>query len=53
MLRLFGFQTQERASELLKEMASEGMAVDLLDATKTKKQRDETVDGFRTGKVSQ
>lgn len=44
-------ETQERASELLKEMASEGMAVDLLDASKTKKQRDETVDGFRTGKI--
>lgn len=45
-------QTQERASELLREMIGEGMAVDLLHASKTKKQRDATVDAFRTGKVN-
>lgn len=45
-------QTQERASELLKEMIGEGMAVDLLHASKSKKQRDATVDAFKTGKVS-
>ncbi|OEH75287.1 DEAD-box ATP-dependent RNA helicase 57 [Cyclospora cayetanensis] len=44
-------ETQERASELLREMISEGMAVDLLHAAKSKQQRDATVDAFRTGKI--
>lgn len=47
----FGLQTQERASELLREMITEGMTVDLLHAAKSKQQRDATVDAFRTGKV--
>ncbi|CDJ50375.1 ATP-dependent RNA helicase, putative [Eimeria brunetti] len=44
-------QTQERASELLREMISEGMPVDLLHAAKSKQQRDATVDAFRIGKI--
>lgn len=44
-------QTQERASELLREMISEGMPVDLLHAAKSKQERDATVDAFRIGKV--
>ncbi|CDJ27140.1 uncharacterized protein EMH_0029260 [Eimeria mitis] len=43
--------TQERASELLKEMISEGLPVDLLHAAKSKQQRDATVDAFRIGKI--
>ena len=45
-------QTQERASDLLREMVGENMAVDLLHASKSKQQRDATIDAFRTGKVS-
>ncbi|CDJ38108.1 ATP-dependent RNA helicase, putative [Eimeria tenella] len=44
-------ETQERASELLREMITEGMTVDLLHAAKSKQQRDATVDAFRTGKI--
>ncbi|KAL8441217.1 hypothetical protein Emag_007361 [Eimeria magna] len=44
-------ETQERASELLAEMLGEGLAVDALHASKSKRERDRTVEAFRTGKT--
>ncbi|KAL8269460.1 hypothetical protein Esti_006610 [Eimeria stiedai] len=44
-------ETQERASELLAEMLGEGLAVDVLHASKSKRERDKTVEAFRTGQT--